>query len=75
MVRILDVKCPGSGEADRRPWPNLHELTSRDEVKFMIADRADYKYAHNVGLHHRCGEGGGACGRCCRRDVRMDVPV
>ncbi len=39
VVTILDVKCPGSGEASRMHWPNLDRLTSRDEVKFVIRDR------------------------------------
>ena len=46
--RIVDVKCPGSGEADRNHWPNLGVLTARDEVKFVLADRADYEWAKRV---------------------------
>ena len=43
---ILDVKCPGSGEADRNHWPNLHRLRGdKDEVKFVIADMEDWEYA------------------------------
>jgi 7-carboxy-7-deazaguanine synthase len=43
---ILDVKCPGSGEAERNHWPNLERLRpAQDEVKFVIADRADWNYA------------------------------
>ncbi len=46
---ILDVKCPGSGEAERNHWPNLDHLRSdRDEVKFVIADLADWKFAQRV---------------------------
>jgi 7-carboxy-7-deazaguanine synthase len=48
VVTILDVKCPGSGEADRMDWENLHRLRPRDEVKFVIRDRADYDYARDV---------------------------
>jgi len=48
VVRIVDVKCPGSGEAARMHWPNLDLLRSRDEVKFVIRDRADYDYAKDV---------------------------
>lgn len=43
--RILDVKCPGSGESHRNHLQNLDLLTPRDEVKFVIADRADYEWA------------------------------
>jgi len=45
---ILDIKCPGSGMADRMHWPNLMRLSSRDQVKFVIQDRADYEWARNM---------------------------
>ena len=46
---ILDVKCPASGEAERNHWPNLIRLRpDRDEVKFVVADRADCDYARQV---------------------------
>ncbi|MEZ5288018.1 MAG: hypothetical protein R2712_25135 [Vicinamibacterales bacterium] len=48
VVRIVDIKCPGSGEADRTDWSNLAHLTTDDEVKFVIADRADYEYARTI---------------------------
>jgi 7-carboxy-7-deazaguanine synthase len=48
VIRIVDVKCPGSGEAEKNDWSNLAHLTKSDEVKFVIADRADYEYARNI---------------------------
>jgi 7-carboxy-7-deazaguanine synthase len=46
---ILDVKCPASGEAERNHWPNLARLSAdRDEVKFVVADRADWEFARGV---------------------------
>jgi 7-carboxy-7-deazaguanine synthase len=48
VVAIIDVKCPGSGEAGRMHWPNLDLLRPTDEVKFVIADRADFDYADEV---------------------------
>ena len=48
VIVILDVKCPGSGEASRMHWPNLDRLAPADEVKFVIADRADFDYAVDV---------------------------
>ncbi len=48
VVKIVDVKCPGSGEADRNDWSNLQRLASHDEVKFVIKDRTDYEYARDV---------------------------
>ena len=45
---ILDVKCPGSGMTDHMHWPNLSQLTAKDEVKFVLADRADYDWAREI---------------------------
>ena len=46
---ILDVKCPASGEAERNHWPNLERLNAaRDEVKFVVAGRADWDFAREV---------------------------
>lgn len=45
---ILDIKCPGSGEADKNRWENLEQLRPHDEIKFVIADRADYDWARRV---------------------------
>lgn len=46
---ILDVKCPASGEAERNHWPNLALLRPyKDEVKFVITDEEDWKFAQNV---------------------------
>jgi 7-carboxy-7-deazaguanine synthase len=46
--RIMDLKCPGSGEESRNLWSNLGHLTERDEIKFVIADRTDYEWARDV---------------------------
>ena len=48
VVTILDVKCPGSGEAHRTEWSNLERLRSHDETKFVLKDREDYEYARDV---------------------------
>lgn len=55
-VRILDIKCPGSGEEQRNRWENLDCLTPRDEIKFVIADRRDFDYAGEVIARHRLAE-------------------
>jgi 7-carboxy-7-deazaguanine synthase len=52
VITILDVKCPGSGEAARMHWPNLARLKAIDEVKFVIGDRDDFDYARNVVHSH-----------------------
>ena len=48
VIRIVDVKCPGSGESGKNDWGNFAHLTKRDEVKFVIADRRDYEFAKEV---------------------------
>jgi 7-carboxy-7-deazaguanine synthase len=45
--KIIDVKCPGSGESGRFRMTNLASLTERDEVKFVITNRADYEFARD----------------------------
>jgi 7-carboxy-7-deazaguanine synthase len=53
VVRIVDVKCPASGEADKMHWANLDVIAPRDEVKFVIQDRRDFEYARDVVRKHR----------------------
>ena len=48
VIRIVDVKCPGSGESEKNDWSNLAHLRATDEVKFVIADRRDYDFAREV---------------------------
>lgn len=50
--RIVDVKTPSSREQDRMHWPNLAALKDGDEVKFVVADRADFDYALRVVREH-----------------------
>jgi 7-carboxy-7-deazaguanine synthase len=45
--KIVDVKCPGSGEAGSFRMSNLQALTGRDEIKFVLTDRADYEFARD----------------------------
>jgi 7-carboxy-7-deazaguanine synthase len=53
VVKVMDIKCPASGEADRTMWTNLDHLTARDEVKFVISDRRDYEWAREVIARHK----------------------
>lgn len=53
VKKIVDVKCPGSGEADRNHWENLKLVGFDDEVKFVIKDRADYEYARQAIADHK----------------------
>ena len=48
VVRIMDLKAPGSGESARNRWQNLPLLTKNDEVKFVLLDRADYAWAREI---------------------------
>ena len=54
VVKIMDLKCPASGESGKNLYENLRHLDKKDEVKFVIADRADYDWAkqklseHNI---------------------------
>lgn len=59
--KIMDLKCPGSGEESKNLWANLNHLTGRDEVKFVLKDREDFDWAcaaiRKNGLHRRVEEG------------------
>jgi 7-carboxy-7-deazaguanine synthase len=48
VIRVIDVKCPGSGESGKMHWANLEQLRPTDEVKFVIKDRDDYDYAREI---------------------------
>jgi 7-carboxy-7-deazaguanine synthase len=48
IVRILDLKTPGSGEESRNLWSNLADLRPHDEVKFVVTDRTDYEWARRT---------------------------
>jgi len=53
VVKIVDVKCPGSGESDRNHWENLERLQSHDQVKLVIRDRIDYEFARTTLSRYR----------------------
>ncbi|HLH75956.1 MAG TPA: radical SAM protein [Candidatus Binataceae bacterium] len=50
VIKIMDLKCPGSAESGRNLFDNLHHLTERDEIKFVLSDRADYEWARQTTL-------------------------
>ncbi len=52
VIKIMDLKCPSSGEVERNDWSNIDRLGPRDEVKFVIGDRADFDWAANVINRH-----------------------
>ncbi|MDV3239925.1 MAG: 7-carboxy-7-deazaguanine synthase QueE [Gammaproteobacteria bacterium] len=45
VVKVMDLKTPGSGEVERNRWCNLEHLNPRDQIKFVLCDRADYEWA------------------------------
>jgi len=53
VIKIMDLKCPGSGESQRNRWDNLRHLTMQDQVKFVIKDRTDYDWAFDVIHKHQ----------------------
>lgn len=56
VVKILDIKTPGSGEVARNRWSNLAHCSERDQVKFVICNRADYDWARMKCDELRLGE-------------------
>lgn len=56
-VRIMDIKCPSSGESGSVRWENLWRLRPEDEVKFVITDRHDYEWARGI-VRERFGRRG-----------------
>ncbi len=48
VIKIVDIKCPGSGESDRMDFRNFNYLTKSDEIKFVIKDRDDYNWAKEI---------------------------
>ena len=56
VMVVMDLKPPGSGMTDRNRWDNLRYLKPTDEVKFVLADRADYEWARDVIAAHRLAD-------------------
>jgi len=52
VIKIMDLKCPDSGECEKNHWPNIAALSPRDEVKFVIASRRDYEWARDTTHEH-----------------------
>jgi 7-carboxy-7-deazaguanine synthase len=53
VIRIMDLKCPASGECEKNLWSNLEHLRPFDEVKFVVANRTDYEWALKTIREHR----------------------
>ncbi len=48
VVKVMDLKTPGSGEGDRNHWQNLEHLSPQDQIKFVLCDRKDYDWAKQI---------------------------
>jgi 7-carboxy-7-deazaguanine synthase len=53
VIKIVDVKCPDSGEADTFEMKNLDAISANDEVKFVLSTRRDYEFARDFTLRHQ----------------------
>ena len=53
VIKIMDLKAPGSGEVEKNHWANLEALGERDEIKFVLSDRDDYDWAREIIARHR----------------------
>ena len=56
VIKIVDVKCPDSGEAETFELRNLEELSADDEVKFVLSTRRDYEFAREFTAQHRLAQ-------------------
>jgi 7-carboxy-7-deazaguanine synthase len=56
VIKIVDVKCPDSGEGNTFRMENLETLTHHDEIKFVLSSRADYEFARDFTRHHNLAE-------------------
>lgn len=56
VMRVVDIKTPASGEAEKNRWENLPLLTLHDEIKFVLCDEGDYRWAMQIMSQHRLAE-------------------
>ncbi len=56
VVKVVDIKTPGSGEVERNLWSNLDYLLPHDQVKFVICDQADYEWSKDILAQHQLAD-------------------
>ncbi len=56
VVRVMDIKTPGSKEERRNLWQNIQHLNSNDQIKFVLCDRNDYQWAKEIIVEHNLSE-------------------
>lgn len=58
VIKVMDIKTPGSGEVEKNRWENLSHLSRQDQIKFVLCERTDYEWAREQvaknGLTERC---------------------
>lgn len=52
VIKIMDLKCPGSGEESKNDYDNINHLAAADEVKFVLLDRKDYEWSRDILRRH-----------------------
>lgn len=52
VIRIVDIKCPSSGESNKNHWKNIEHLQEKDEVKFVVGNRNDFDWSLDVVRRH-----------------------
>lgn len=56
VIKIVDIKCPDSGESDKMVWENFELLSSTDQLKFVVASRSDFDWARQIAERYRLAE-------------------
>lgn len=56
VVKVVDIKTPGSGEVEKNLWDNIPRLLAHDQVKFVICDQADYEWAKQIMEQYKLGD-------------------
>lgn len=56
VIKVVDIKTPGSGEATKNHWENINYLTKQDQIKFVLCNRSDYDWAKNIMAQHQLNQ-------------------
>lgn len=56
VVKVVDIKTPGSGEVERNLWQNLDHVDAKDQIKFVVCDQADYEWSRDILRQYRLNE-------------------
>ena len=56
VIKVIDIKCPESGESERLAWENFDLVRSQDQFKFVVASKNDFEWAHALSQQHKLNE-------------------